>query len=104
MYPFRNILFPTDFSLHAHAALKYAAAFAREGRGRVLLSNVQDAKVPANLMTMPEYVFEGHDNNWLLELRSLAKELLHDPLLRGVEAEALFLEGEPPAQIARAAF
>lgn len=104
MYPFRNILFPTDFSLHAHAALKYAAAFAREGRGRVLLSNVQDAKVPANLMTMPEYVFEGHDNNWLLELRSLAKELLHDPLLRGVEAEPLFLEGEPPAQIARAAF
>jgi nucleotide-binding universal stress UspA family protein len=104
MYPFRNILFPTDFSLHAHAALKYAAAFAREGRGRVLLSNVQDAKVPANLMTMPEYVFEGQDNNWLLELRSLAKELLRDPLLKGVEAEPLFLEGEPAAQISRAAF
>jgi nucleotide-binding universal stress UspA family protein len=104
MYPFRNILFPTDFSLHAHAALKYAAAFAREAHGRVLLSNVQDARVPANLMTMPEYVFEGHDNNWLLELRAQAKELLRDPLLRGVDAEVLFLEGEPAAQIARAAF
>ena len=46
MFPFRNILFPTDFSAHAHAALKYAAAFARDGRGRVLLLNVQDAKVP----------------------------------------------------------
>ena len=103
MYPFRNILFPTDFSLHAHAALKYAAAFAREGRGRVVLLNVQDAKVPANLITMPEYVFANHENNWLLELRAQAKELLADPLLKGVEAEPVFLEGEPPAQIARAA-
>src|SRR5688572_16069424 len=103
MYPFRNILFPTDFSSHAHAALKYAAAFAREGRGRVLLANVQDAKVPANLMTMPEYVFDEQDNNWLLELRSQAKELLHDPLLKGVEAETLFLEGDPAAQISQAA-
>ena len=73
MYPFRNILFPTDFSLHAHAALKYAAAFARESGGRVLLLSVLDAKVPANLTTMPEYVFENHENNWLLQIRSLKR-------------------------------
>jgi nucleotide-binding universal stress UspA family protein len=103
MYPFRNILFPTDFSLHAHAALKYAAAFAREGRGRVVLVNVQDAEVPANLITMPEYVFEDHDNNWLLQLRSQAKQLLADPLLKGIEAEPVFLEGEPATRIAQAA-
>jgi nucleotide-binding universal stress UspA family protein len=103
MYPFRNILFPTDFSAHAHAALKYAAAFAREGRGRVMLLNVQDAKVPANLVTMPEYVFADHDNNWLLQLRAQAKELLTDPLLNGIEADPLFLEGDPAAQVARAA-
>jgi nucleotide-binding universal stress UspA family protein len=103
MYPFRNILFPTDFSSHAHAALKYAAAFAREGRGRVLLLNVQDAKVPANLVTMPEYVFDDQDNNWLLQLRAQAKELLTDPLLTGVEADPLFMEGDPAAQVARAA-
>ena len=53
MFPFRNILFPTDFSAHSHAALKYAAGFARELRGRVLMLNVQDAKVPANLLTLP---------------------------------------------------
>src|SRR5688572_2687952 len=103
MYPFRNILFPTDFSLHAHAALKYAAAFAREGRGRVLVLNVQDAKVPANLLTMPEYVFVDQDNNWLSELRRQAKEVLADPLLKGLDAETVFAEGEPPEQIARAA-
>src|SRR5262245_9794258 len=100
MYPFRNILFPTDFSTHAHAALKYAAAFAREGHGRVLLMNVQDARVPANLMTMPEHIFEDQDNNWLLQLRVQAKELLTDPLLRGVEAEPVFLEGDPAPQVA----
>lgn len=103
MYPFRNILFPTDFSLHSHAALKYAAAFAREGRGRVLLLNVQDANVPANLLTLPEHVFQDQDNNWLLQLRSQAKELLADSLLNGVDAEALFLEGDPAKQVAQAA-
>jgi len=44
VFPFRNILFPTDFSANAHAALKYAAAFARHSGGRVVLFNVQDAK------------------------------------------------------------
>ena len=44
MFPFRNILFPTDFSANAHAALKYAAAFARHSGGRVVLFSVQDAK------------------------------------------------------------
>ena len=37
MFPFRNILFPTDFSANAHAALKYAAAFARHSGGRVVV-------------------------------------------------------------------
>jgi len=103
MHPFRNILFPTDFSAHAHAALKYAAAFAREGHGRVVLLNVQDAKVPANLMTLPERIFEDQDNNWLLQLRAQAKELLIDPLLRGVDAEPVFVEGDTAKQIAQAA-
>lgn len=103
MYPFRNILFPTDFSSHAHAALKYAAAFAREGHGRVVLLNVQDAKVPANLMTLPERIFEDQNNNWLLQLRAQAKELLVDPLLKGVEAEPVFVEGDPARQIAQGA-
>lgn len=83
MYPFRNILFPTDFSLHAQAALKYAAAFAREGHGRVVVLNVHDGEVPANLL--------------------LLQELLADPLLKGVEAEPVLMEGNPATEIARAA-
>ena len=84
MFPFRNILFPTDFSPHSQAALKYAAAFARHGDGRVLLFSVQDAKLAANLQPQ-------------------LKQLLSDPLLAGVEVEPVLVEGDPAAEIARAA-
>jgi len=103
MFPFRNILFPTDFSAHAHAALKYAAGFARDGRGRVFMVNVQDARVPANLLTLPQHIFEDQENHWLLQLRSQVRELLTDPLLHGVEVDPIFLEGDPAAEIVRAA-
>ena len=85
MFPFRNILFPTDFSAHAHAALKYAAAFAQHGRGRVVLLNAQDGKVPAGL---PEQM----------------KSLLSDPLLSGIDTEPLLVEGEPTDEIVHATF
>ena len=84
MYPFRNILFPTDFTPHARAALKYAAAFARHGGGRVLLFSVQDAKTAA-------------------DLQSQVNELLTDPLLNGVEKEPIFVDGEPAGEIAQGA-
>ncbi|HUE84281.1 MAG TPA: universal stress protein [Pyrinomonadaceae bacterium] len=102
MYPFRNILFPTDFTAHARAALKYAAAFARSGRGRVVLFSVQSASVPANLLTLPEHVFEDHDNRWLFQLRTEVKDLLADPLFDGLEVEPVIVEGESAAEIARA--
>ncbi|HZN01086.1 MAG TPA: universal stress protein [Pyrinomonadaceae bacterium] len=84
MFPFRNILFPTDFSAHAYAALRYAAAFARHGRGRVFLFHAQDARVLAGL---PEQM----------------KKLLSDPLLNGVDTEPIVVEGEPRVEIARVA-
>jgi nucleotide-binding universal stress UspA family protein len=82
VFPFRNILFPTDFSTNAHAALKYAAAFARHGGGRVFLFSVQDAK--ANLETQ-------------------VQELISDPLLKGVESERISVEGDPAHEIAQGA-
>ena len=84
MFPFRNILFPTDFSGNTQVALKYAAAFARHGGGRVLLFSVQDAKTTANVRTQ-------------------AQELLADALLRGVEKEWIAVEGEPAGEIAQGA-
>lgn len=102
MYPFRNILFPTDFTPHARAALKYAAAFARSGGGRVVLFSVQSGSVPANLLTLPERVFAEQENHWLLQLRSEVQELLADPLFDGLEVEPVIVEGEPATEIAKA--
>jgi nucleotide-binding universal stress UspA family protein len=102
MYPFRNILFPTDFSAHAHAALKYASAFARNAHGRVMLFSVQGTKVPPNLLTLPDYVFEGDENRWLSQVRAEMKELINDPLLQDVEIEPIVVDGEPAKEIARA--
>src|SRR5580765_2673573 len=102
MSVFRNILFPTDFTPHARSALKYAAAFAREGRGRVILFSVQTGAVPANLMTLPERLLQEQDTNWLLQLRNEVKNLLSDPLLDGLEVEPVIVEGEPAHEIAKA--
>ena len=102
MYPFRNILFPTDFTPHARAALKYAAAFARSGGGRVVLFSVQTAKVPPNLLTLPKHIFEEEENRWLLQLRVEVEALLADALFAGLEVEPVIVEGEPASEIARA--
>lgn len=102
MFPFKNILFPTDFTPHARAALKYAAAFAREGRGRVVLFSVQEGSVPANLLTLPERVFEETEKGWLQQLRADVKELLNDPLVEGLEVDPVIIEGDPAPEIARA--
>lgn len=102
MYPFRNILFPTDFTPRARAALKYAAAFAHSGGGRVVLFSVQNASVPANLLTLPERVFEEQENKWLLQVRSEVRNLLADPMFDGLEVEPVIVEGDPAPEIAKA--
>ena len=84
MFPFRNILFPTDFTANAHAALKYASAFARHSSGRVFLFNVQDAKAAGSGQAQ-------------------GQELLGDPLLSGVDKELILVEGEPASEIAQGA-
>lgn len=84
MFPFRNVLFPTDFSANAHAALKYAAAFAQHGGGRVLLFSVQDGKAAA-------------------DLQSQFNDLIADPSLGGVQADRIVVDGEPAREIAQGA-
>jgi nucleotide-binding universal stress UspA family protein len=103
MFPFRNIPFPTDFSPNSHAALKYAAAFARSGHGRVVVLNVQSAKVPGNVLQLSENDFAEQSKQWLRQLHSDAKTLLSNPVFNGVDVETIFVDGEAPAAIAQAA-
>jgi nucleotide-binding universal stress UspA family protein len=102
MFPFRSILFPTDFTPHARTALKYASAFARDGGGRVVLFSVQNAQVPANLLTLPEQVLQQPENDGLRQLRAEVTDLLADPLFAGLEVEPVIVTGEPAPEIARA--
>lgn len=102
MYPFRNILFPTDFTPHARAALKYAAAFARSGGGRIVLFSVQNVSVPEDLLLLPDSAFEEPDKKSFLPLRADFKELLTEPILRGLDVEPVIVHGEPAPEIARA--
>lgn len=104
MYPFRNILFPTDFSPTAKEALKYAVAFAQDGNGRLLIVHVQGAKVPANLLSLPDSFFEEAGNQEFSQIRSETKALLADSLLQNVDIETSIVEGEPTAEITRTAF
>lgn len=84
MFPFRNILFPTDFSPHSRAALPYAAAFARHGGGRVFVIHVQDPKAP-------------------VDVHAQFADLCSDPRLNGVDTETIVSEGDPRTEITRKA-
>jgi len=86
MYPFRNILFPTDFSPNAKAALKYAAAFARNADGHVVMFNVQGTRVPSDLLHSN---VELGDQS-LLQLRADAQAWGSDPLFENIEVEIAF--------------
>lgn len=103
MFPFRNILFPTDFTTHSRCALKYAAAFARNGNGRVVILNAQDMALPANLLTIADHELSKHNNQSLLQIKLRARELLKDTLLEGLDVEPVVVEGEPAATIAQTA-
>ena len=101
MYPFRNILFPYNFSTNSHTALKYAAAFARDGRGRVIVLTAQYTKVRSDILQAPEDLFESNEDRWLLQLRNELKGLLADPILKGIDIDPYMVEGEPSAAIAQ---
>lgn len=103
MYPFRNILFPTDFKPHTRAALKYAAAFAHSGGGRVVVFSVQSSKVPANLLSPNHQVSAEPEDRWVSQLRHDFKDVLADPLFSGLDVEPAVVSGEPAPEIARAA-
>ena len=67
-----------------------------------MLFSVQGGTVPANLLTLPERIFEEPDKRWLKQLRTDVSDMLADPLFAGLEVEPIIVEGEPAPEIARA--
>lgn len=59
--------------------------------------------MPANLLTLPERIFDEPDKRWLRQLRADVGDILSDRLLSGIEVEPIIVEGEPAPEIARAA-
>jgi nucleotide-binding universal stress UspA family protein len=85
----KNILFPTDFSSAANAALPYAAEIARRHGAKLYTIHVLPAD--AHAMTPPETwppLVEGA----MREAKQQARELLSH--LEGVEAEVLVRSGD----------
>jgi nucleotide-binding universal stress UspA family protein len=103
VYPFRNILFPTDFKPHTREALKYAAAFAHGGAGRVVVFSVQSSKVPSDLLATEEKTDPTTEDGRVSQLRNDFKDVLTDPLFKGIDVEPVIVAGEPVTEIAKAA-
>jgi nucleotide-binding universal stress UspA family protein len=62
--------------------------------------NVQSSQVPRDLLKSTAKAFE---EQWLLQVRSDAKNFLADPSFQNIDVEAEFAAGEPSTEIARAA-
>ena len=101
MFPFRNILFPTDFTPQAHVALKYACAFARHSSGRIVVLSVQNSSFPDNLLSLPDHVLRKDQSN-SAQLKSDFNALLKDPLLKGIDVRPVVVQGDPASEIAGA--
>lgn len=98
---FKHILFATDFSPLSRGLLKYAAAFARHGGGRVTLLNVQSASLPAQALRLSERALAENGYEWLVGIRRELEEMLQHEVLQGLDAHAMLAEGEPATEILR---
>lgn len=101
MYPFKNILFPTDFSPLSRGMLKYAAAFARRHEARLYICNVQEASVPPQALRLSERALSEHGYEWLIAIRRELEELAGHSLVAGLDVHVLLAEGNPADEIVR---
>jgi nucleotide-binding universal stress UspA family protein len=101
MYPFKNILFCTDFSPLSRSMLKYAAAFARHNEARLFIHNAQSATLPPQALRLSERALAEHGFEWLVGIRQELEELATHDLVKGLDVRVLLTEGEPESEIPR---
>lgn len=103
MYPFKNILYSTDFSPLAHSMLKYAAAFARHYNARLYLHNAQEGSLPPQALRLSERALSEYGYEWLIAVRRELEELAQHEILKDLDVHLLLTEGQPAAEVVRVA-
>ncbi|MBX7220575.1 MAG: universal stress protein [Blastocatellia bacterium] len=103
MYPFKNILFSTDFSPLSRSLLKYAAAFARHHNARLYLHNAQEGSLPPQVFRLSERALSEHGYEWLVAVRQELDELAQNELVKGLDVHILLTEGVAANEIVRVA-
>lgn len=103
MYPFKNILFCTDFSPLSRSLLKYAAAFARQHQARLYILNVQESSLPPQALRLSERALAENGYEWLVGVRRELEEIAAHEVLKGLDVHVLLTEGDPAVEIPRIA-
>jgi universal stress protein A len=94
----RTILFPTDFSGHAAAALQYAVSLARDRKAEIVIVHVVEPG--AVYSSGDSYFTGGSDANLAALKRMLGATVPEDATVR---FRHVLLQGHPAAEIVRLA-
>ncbi|MCS6884180.1 MAG: universal stress protein [Acidobacteriota bacterium] len=101
MYPFRNILLPTNFSPNCRSAIKYAAAFGHRYGAAIYLHNAQEGSLPPQALLLSDRTLSEHGYDWITAIKKELKELSEHPLFKGLNVHLLLSEGSAASEIKR---
>lgn len=101
MYPFKNILFPTDFSLNSRSAIKYAAGFGHRYGASIYLHNAQEGCLPPQSLILSDRALSDYGYDWITSIKKELKELSNNQLFNGLNVHVLLSEGRAPEEINR---
>jgi len=87
----KNILFPTDFSPFSHAALPFASTLARIYGATILMTHVVP---PEPHLQVPLDRLPAQDDAAALGARQKLTELMHDPMVSGIQCKLEVWQGE----------
>ncbi len=101
MYPFKNILFPTDFSPNSRSAIKYAAGFAHRYGATVYLHNAQEGSLPPQTLILSDRALSDYGYDWITGIKKELKNLSQNSLFEGINVHILLSEGRVAEEINR---
>src|SRR5690349_17940322 len=101
MYPFKNILFPTDFSANSKSGLKYAAAFTRHYGSNLYIHNSEEATLPPQALRISDRALSENGYDWVTAIKKEMEEISNSDLLNGQKVHLLLTEGAADEEIIR---